>query len=705
MKKILTIAIFLILTSYAKAFAEAPVLYFSDLTDGPTSGWEGSSTKGAAVTIWGRNFGDSRGTSTVTVGGVTLNLDSDFAEWGTTTNPTVPLGMQRITFYLNSSMLTSGAYPNTTIQVTVNGVTSNTLQFHCRTLGTNKIYFFSSTEGSDSYNGLYSTRAGHSGSDGPKLTTAWARGNLAAGDVAYFRAGQWGVEENGAIMNFGSGHNNGIAGKSITIASYPGEKAIFGDAIGHLTSGNDFVFSTYSPETTLNYWTFSKLRMEAWYTTVELGQGTNNGHNNLRFIGNDIQTCYTADLYGGAGSGLEVQGGGQGGSYFYLLGNFIHDIGTDGLYGSDTRAMYRRVYSFYFGGYGQPHHIYVGYNEMGWNKNGRGFQVFGHLPTDTIDDLYIFNNFVHNTSRQCGVIGGGDGGSSYKYIQTCYLYNNIFDVPGPEDYAILFNDSGTWGGTGGTFYVYNNIIRNWSGNAYRVLEINSPDHFYLRNNIIITNSSANVYTAGINQSNCVGNNNLYYGLTGSHKPSWDTSTLDPADPVLITNPPVTTDCLSYFFQSSSLAIGAGVDLSADIPSEQVAGLNRPGVDKDFLGATRTAPFDIGAFEYSSYYNPSLVPAASKSNSESGDVGGGGGGRGGGCFIATASFGTPLAKEVVVLSRFRDEYLLNNNMGRELVRFYYQTSPAIAKYLEKRSWAKVFVRGVLRPVVWFVEKLR
>jgi len=36
--------------------ASTPVLFFSNLTDGPISGWEGSNTKGAAVSVWGLNF-------------------------------------------------------------------------------------------------------------------------------------------------------------------------------------------------------------------------------------------------------------------------------------------------------------------------------------------------------------------------------------------------------------------------------------------------------------------------------------------------------------------------------------------------------------------------------------------------------------------------------------------------------------------------
>lgn len=65
MKKYLAILLLLAGT----AFAANPVLFFSDLDWGPNSGWEGSATKGAAITVWGKNFGATRGASYVTVNG------------------------------------------------------------------------------------------------------------------------------------------------------------------------------------------------------------------------------------------------------------------------------------------------------------------------------------------------------------------------------------------------------------------------------------------------------------------------------------------------------------------------------------------------------------------------------------------------------------------------------------------------------------
>ena len=89
-----------------------------------------------------------------------------------------------------------------------------------------------------------------------------------------------------------------------------------------------------------------------------------------------------------------------------------------------------------------------------------------------------------------------------------------------------------------------------------------------------------------------------------------------------------------------------------------------------------------------------------SSPDGGDSGGGGGG--GGCFIATAAFGTPMAKEVVRLREFRDRYLLTNRPGRAFVRWYYRHSPKLAGYIRQSKWTRAFVRGVLRPLVWFLS---
>jgi len=89
---------------------------------------------------------------------------------------------------------------------------------------------------------------------------------------------------------------------------------------------------------------------------------------------------------------------------------------------------------------------------------------------------------------------------------------------------------------------------------------------------------------------------------------------------------------------------------------------------------------------------------------SGDQFGGGGGTGKtGCFIATVCFRTPLADEVQILSRFRDEYLLSNSVGKVFVGTYYNVSPVLADFINRHPVLKNAAREMLKPVVWLVKR--
>jgi len=71
---------------------------------------------------------------------------------------------------------------------------------------------------------------------------------------------------------------------------------------------------------------------------------------------------------------------------------------------------------------------------------------------------------------------------------------------------------------------------------------------------------------------------------------------------------------------------------------------------------------------------------------------------GACFIATATYDTPMAEEIQVLREFRDEYLLTNTVGCILVGLYYKFSPPIAEFITKYPILKPMVRAGLLPAV-------
>lgn len=88
-------------------------------------------------------------------------------------------------------------------------------------------------------------------------------------------------------------------------------------------------------------------------------------------------------------------------------------------------------------------------------------------------------------------------------------------------------------------------------------------------------------------------------------------------------------------------------------------------------------------------------------------GGGGGGGGGGCFIATAAYGSLMEPHVKILSAFRDQFLLGNTVGKNVVGLYNTYSPPMADFIAKHDVLRAMVRISLLPVVgvsWIVLKI-
>lgn len=77
---------------------------------------------------------------------------------------------------------------------------------------------------------------------------------------------------------------------------------------------------------------------------------------------------------------------------------------------------------------------------------------------------------------------------------------------------------------------------------------------------------------------------------------------------------------------------------------------------------------------------------------------------GGCFIATAAFGSPLAPEVLIFRRFRDEVLIPSTLGKMFVKGYYVALPPVAFLISKSRFLQIATRRVLlQPILRLLEK--
>jgi len=78
--------------------------------------------------------------------------------------------------------------------------------------------------------------------------------------------------------------------------------------------------------------------------------------------------------------------------------------------------------------------------------------------------------------------------------------------------------------------------------------------------------------------------------------------------------------------------------------------------------------------------------------------------GGNCFIATATFGSPMAGEVIALHKFRDRYLLKTEAGERLVNAYYRFSPPIAEFIKHSPFLRFLMRILIKSLVVFLQPI-
>ncbi len=561
MKLKISVVLFLF-TSFIFA-NNTPVLLFSDIESGPNTGWSDAfPNRGVAVTIWGYDFGTQRGSSFVTVNGVDLISDNDYAVWGE--NWPTPF-YQKTTFWLTNQM--SAGLGN--ITVTVNGVQSNPLPF---TIRNGSIFFI--TANNSGGNGTINNPFDIDNSD-----SDWVK-NMSPGDVYYFRDQNiYSQRSNGgnSTIWIRSSEQSGTAQLPIALLAYPNEKPTFSIETYSVNFNKAIKFDNA-------YMVYSGFSIDSEWAGADLGG------DNHRLIGNDLIGLKNKH---GSGTGTIVTGG----SGNVVLGNAVHGGGSKDRY---------------------DHAIYIsgcadnGGTELGWNycydnDFGRGpilsinHQQERCTGSQVLDAHFIFNNIVDCSLQRAVAINVYDLSYDTGEIapEPTYVYNNLFINSGTYDGSDLSNTGyapSVIHNAVGDVRFYNNTLYNSGYVGFSIGD--NVTSTYIKNNIIFMSSNfpgptGNHYTIVKNGSNVHLSNNLYYGLgdyTNCTNCAQDANNINNQNPLFVN--PVN---IKFELQENSPAIDAGTsDLVFEVEPPQYAP-----IDRDLKFVLRNFNPSIGAFEYNS----------------------------------------------------------------------------------------------------------
>lgn len=79
------------------------------------------------------------------------------------------------------------------------------------------------------------------------------------------------------------------------------------------------------------------------------------------------------------------------------------------------------------------------------------------------------------------------------------------------------------------------------------------------------------------------------------------------------------------------------------------------------------------------------------------------GKKGKCFIATATYGSPMADQVESFRKFR-EHRLRGYIGKHFVNFYYTISPPIARLVARSEKLRRVTKSLLQPLLNLVHSM-
>jgi hypothetical protein len=515
-------------------------LFFSDLTSGPNRG--GQDDKGAFVTVWGHGFGDSRGASTVTVGG---GAADNYPVWTAS----------KITFQLGAA----AASGNIVVHVAGKG-DSGGLPF---TVRAGNIYFVTMT-GSDAAAGGFAA---------PWKTIPKAKNTLAAGDIAYLgvRAGdaisQTSEDTTAAYrcalgMSASDGGNSGTADAPKALVAYPGATATIG-----AESGLERGILTPGISGSFDYWVISQLTLRGETEALDF-EGPATG---WRVVGNDI-SCPNGSGMSGCVTGTDTPDT-PGALKFF--GNVVHD----------AAARVTSVTKYYHGIYFASDHLELGWNTVRDGKTCRAIQFHDSGGPNEFD-IVVHDNVIHGTI--CDGLNFATVDPSKGAIAA---YNNvIYDVgrgPDPADgsssYACIYVANITNAGApgSGNVQLYNNTLydcgaRGGGASGAIAVDPGGPVGVQMDDNLIEARPGESYVSGDSGSAPAItGANNLLDGAGAA--PAYLTGS--------VSGPPAFVD-----------AAGGDFHVAPTSPAVDHGKTTAATTDADGTARPQGAAFDIGAYE-------------------------------------------------------------------------------------------------------------
>lgn len=429
--------------------AATPVIFFSDLTSGPNSG--GKDNNGVFVTVIGKNFGASRGSSTVTVGG---GEAAAYAVWTDTS----------VTFQLGSKAATGD------IAVVTPAGTSNGIHF---TVRNGRIYFVDAnsknTPGSGTYDDPW--RSPHS------FFTAQQ-----PGDTCYFRAGtytgQYGSTSRAYNVSFyNTGAPSGAQDNEIAWVGYPGETALF-KADDNTVFNGAFEFSSNN-----QYYIVAGLSI----------YGRGDGREQVRLY-SDNDKLVNCKI-----EGIKTLS-------YAMIGVVASNIKIWGNECFGAKSGNKLDHIMYFQETSHSNNVDIGWNYIHDNNIAMGPVFSWNLGNGETQNINIHDNTIDcrnsaNPLRLAGIWGGRDGSVTFA--------NNLIIGAGAElnndpSYNVIYCAFGKVTVVNNTFYLSHGAGSNYVVNIYGGASADVRNNiFYNDKNISYVNGNATV------------DSNLYHGGAGN----------------------------------------------------------------------------------------------------------------------------------------------------------------------------------------------